>query len=318
MTMKPSTELFTGIAESSRLRPSPTFIAMCLTLGGCLALQGHDEAPTAAASSSVSITIKGEKRIITSNGIPDHTPGEFPRRGNPNRISAQKHEFQVPLKPSVASQTTSAQRGWFGVALNGVPFEAGTAEFWNRDWGYEAIGGSMNLGLDDHLAHVQPTGAYHYHGLPAGLVSGLGGDEKKMLLIGWAADGFPIYTQRAHSKASDAKSPLTVMRPSYQLKPGNRPAEPDGPGGKYDGAFTADYEYVAGSGDLDECNGRTGVTPEFPEGTYYYCLTPDFPFAPRLWRGTPDASFQKRGGPPGGRRPPPPGGPGGRRPRPPF
>ena len=33
------------------------------------------------------------------------------------------------------------------------------------------------------------------------------------------------------------------------------------------GTFTSDYQYVANSGDLDECNGRTGVTPEYPAGT---------------------------------------------------
>ena len=50
-----------------------------------------------------------------------------------------------------------------------------------------------------------------------------------------------------------------------------------------------------------------GVTPEFPDGTYYYCLTEQFPFLPRLWRGVPDESFAKSGPPPGdgpGRRPP--------------
>jgi hypothetical protein len=96
------------------------------------------------------------------------------------------------------------------------------------------------------------------------------------------------------------------MKSSYRLKSGTRPGSPDGPGGNYDGAFTADYEFVKGSGDLDECNGRFGVTPEFPQGTYYYCLTEEFPFASRYWRGTPDQSFLKRGGPGG------PGGPGGK------
>jgi hypothetical protein len=62
---------------------------------------------------------------------------------------------------------------------------------------------------------------------------------------------------------------------------------------------------VAGSGDLDECNGRTGPTPEFPGGTYHYVLTDDFPFVPRLWRGTPDGSFLRRPGAgpgPGGKK----------------
>lgn len=253
----------------------------------------------------VLLTLRSDQRVIEANGIPDHVPGQFPNRGNPNRISEQQHKFTIPAKPKVAEKTTSANFGWFGVALNGVPFESGTAEFWSRDWKYEAIGGSVNLGLDEHLAHVQPTGAYHYHGLPTGLITKLGGDGKKMLQIGWAADGFPIYTSYAPADAKDLKSALKKMRSSYQLKKGARPALPAGPGGTYNGEFTADYEFVPGSGDLDECNGRFGPTPEFPQGTYYYCITAEFPFASRLWRGTPDASFQK-GGPGRG-----PGGPGG-------
>ena len=49
---------------------------------------------------------------------------------------------------------------------------------------------------------------------------------------------------------------------------------------------TQDYEYVAGSGDLDECNGRVGVTPEFPNGTYHYYITDTFPFIQRCVKGT--------------------------------
>ena len=52
------------------------------------------------------------------------------------------------------------------------------------------------------------------------------------------------------------------------------------------GTFTQDYEYVAGSGsDLDECNGRNGVTPEFPEGIYHYYATNSFPFLQRCVKG---------------------------------
>ena len=53
------------------------------------------------------------------------------------------------------------------------------------------------------------------------------------------------------------------------------------------GAFSQDYEYVAGLGDLDQCNGRTGVTPEFPEGIYHYVITATYPFVGRCVKGTP-------------------------------
>ena len=51
------------------------------------------------------------------------------------------------------------------------------------------------------------------------------------------------------------------------------------------GAFTQDYEYIEGLGDLDECNGRFGATPEFPDGIYYYVVTDDFPFFTRCLKG---------------------------------
>ncbi len=42
---------------------------------------------------------------------------------------------------------------------------------------------------------------------------------------------------------------------------------------------------MAGSGDLDECNGRTGVTPEFPNGIYHYYATDTYPFLQRCVKG---------------------------------
>ncbi len=116
-----------------------------------------------------------------------------------------------------------------------------------------------------------------------------------MTLLGWAADGFPIYWQRAYQRANDPASPLFDLRSSYRLRAGQRPA--DGPRGTHDGTFTLDYEYVAGLGDLDEANGRRGVTPEFPDGTYYYALTEAWPFIPRFFRGVPDRSFVHPGTP---------------------
>ena len=264
-------------------------------------------------TSSASITIDGEFRIIKSNGWPDHEPGTFPRRGNPNVPTPQNYSFRMPLKPKLAATPETSHGWWWGVAINGVPFEPGTAEAWNNDrrsgWSYEAATGFLNLGLDEHNAHVQPNGSYHYHALPTGLVERLGGDGTKMLLIGWAADGYPIYSGWALANAMDPQSKLRKVTSSYHLKPGPRPEQVGGPGGNYDGRFTQDFEYKPGSGDLDECNGRTGVTPEFPQGTYYYCIIPEFPFVPRLWHGTPDPSFNKSERPPGGGpRPAPTGG----------
>lgn len=271
-------------------------------------------------ASEVTFTIEGDRRVITANGLPGHKVGRFPNSDNPNRISAQRYRFTVPARPVAAANPTVLRRGPFGIAVNGVLFDPGTAEMWHNDresdWHYDALGNAFSLGLDANNAHVQPNGAYHYHGIPVALLRQLSGGKELMTLVGWAADGFPIYAQWGHRVAADATSPAVKLHSSYRLKNGERPTANGQPGGTYDGIFVEDFEYVPGSGDLDECGGRTGVTPEFPNGTYYYVLTEDFPFVPRLFRGTPDASFARREGPggpggPGDRRgpPPPPGRP---------
>lgn len=255
------------------------------------------------AKNRAKIEVKGAVRTIEANGIADHETGAFPNRGNPNSIREQSYVFQVPAKPKANESFTPLRRGGLmGVAINGVPFDPGTADFWDRDpnsrWNYEAIAGKDWLGIDLANAHVQPNGAYHYHGIPTKLVERLGG-PRKFVHIGWAADGFPIYGQYAPENPNDLSSNLKKMTGSYRLKKGSRP---DGPGGKFDGTFVEDYEYVKGLGDLDEANGRFGKTPEFPEGTYYYVVTENYPFIPRMLRGPADRSFRK--GPPGFGPPP--------------
>lgn len=249
----------------------------------------------------VKITVAGGVRTIESNGIPEHSVGAFPNDYNPNVIAPQKYVYKLPTEPKAAEHRTRGGNSVFGVAVNGVPFDPGTAELWNNDfrWHYEALSGYIpanrgGLGVDQNLAHVQPNGAYHYHGLPYGLLDKL--DYKhKMALVGYAADGFPIYGPFCYSEANNANSPLKEMKSSWVLKKGQRPGGDDGPGGEYDGSFHQDYEYKSGAGDLDLFNGRTGVTPEYPNGTFYYVLTKEFPFVPRYWKGTPDPSFSKRG-----------------------
>ncbi|MCX6367588.1 MAG: YHYH protein [Armatimonadetes bacterium] len=257
-------------------------------------------AVTLSLKSEVTIEEKDGFRVITANGVPNHPVGRFPSRGNPNAISAQDYHFRVPLTPKPAVQ--QARGIVFGVALNGVVFDPGTAETWNGDmrWHYEALTGMMGtrgkMGADESLAHVQPNGAYHYHGMPVGLLEKLD-YKKKMTLVGWAADGYPIYGPYAYTNPTDPKSPLKNLKAAYKLKSGNRPGGTEGPGGVCDGSFQQDYEFVKG-GDLDETCGRTGVTPEFPKGTYYYVVTENWPFIPRRLKGAPDPSFRK-GGPTG-------------------
>lgn len=248
----------------------------------------------------------GSYRNLTANGIPDHDVGEFPNSGNPNTISEQDVEESFTLDPieTNVATTLGGPRGVTGMVLNGVKIDASTAgscddeaEDSDNDcslvdnsgsWNIEALGQTaFDFGTDDNNAHVQPDGTYHYHGMPEGFVTLQGGDSSTMTLIGWAADGFPIYARYGYSDADDSTSDLKVITGSYELVStvsDSRPAVDI-----YSlGTFAQDWEYVEGYGDLDECNGRVGVTPEFPDGIYHYYATDSYPYFQRCVKGETD------------------------------
>jgi hypothetical protein len=235
--------------------------------------------------------------VLTANGLPDHDVGIFPNTNNPNTISSQSVSATYTLSPASTSTSSNTGMAATGYLLNGVKIDAGTAGSCNDsgsscslignvgNWSIEALGQtSFSFGTDSSNAHVQPNGAYHYHGMPEGFIAKLG-KGMAMTLVGWAADGFPIYARYGYTRATDATSAIKVITSSYQLKSTpdtNRPST-----SLYAmGTFKQDYEYVAGLGDLDECNGRTGVTPEFPNGIYHYFATDTYPFLQRCVKGT--------------------------------
>lgn len=241
------------------------------------------------------VTIKDGKRIMKTNGLPNHPTGDFPTKGNPNTISAQNLEYSFPLEPKYTGEATWAREP--GIALNGVKFEPETAERFICESGehyrVEAFQDLIDLGLDFNNAHVQPTGAYHYHGAPKGLIEALDNGED-IILIGFANDGFPIY----YSKSGQYK-------PSYRLAEISRTGEACSYANPHssmdkelqntqpDGTFVSDWEYVAELGNLDECNGI-----EY-SGSYSYFVTDDYPYVGRCLKG--EFSQRRPGGPqPGG------------------
>ncbi len=275
------------------LRTSPSYAADTFVSD----VTGSYSFEDAATGCVVDVSVANGVRRIRSNGIPNHSTGQFPNSSNPNAISAQDYDYSFPSSPSQGkSAETYTIPQPFGIAVNGVLFDPLAAEWYNSDrnsgWSYNALGSGIDLGLDENDAHVQPTGAYHYHGIPDGLVDTIS-RKGHSPLIGWAGDGFPIYLDRGYKKPRNRKSGLTRLTSSYQLKSGTRPS---GPGGRYNGDYNEDYEYIEGSGDLDAANGRFQKTPEFPKGTYAYILTKDYPVIPRAFIGSIADSFVKSGG----------------------
>lgn len=248
---------------------------------------------------------EGAKRRIAANGIVNHDIGTFPNVGNPNTIGAQVYNYTVPVIPEGAGST---RQGVFGILFSGAVLDPGTAETWNDDpnWRYEALrygtavgffGTDSNLhptdlGVDCNLAHVQPNGAYHYHGVPTSMLPA----APEVRQVGWAADGSPVVVQYGHAEDGT----LRALNGSYRLKSGGRP--PDAPGGTYDGTFVDDWEYVEGLGDLDACNGHMETLPLDGQEvtTYVYVLTDTYPYIPRCFTYAPDGSFAGEGDATGG------------------
>lgn len=241
------------------------------------------------------VTIKGEKRIMVTNSLPDHATGEFPRKGNPNKISAIDKTYEFPVTPKWIGEPQWVREP--GVALNGVKFEPGTAEVvvceTGENYRVEAFQNLIDLGLDFNNAHVQPNGAYHYHGTPTSIIKNDNGNTD-LVHIGFAHDGYPIY----YSKSGAYKS-------SYKNVAGNREGEDctyTNPKktidisveDEHDGTYTSDFEYVEGAGDLDECNGVE------IDGKYMYFVTDEFPYVSRCLMG--EVTIEERKGPPGGQR----------------
>ena len=117
----------------------------------------------------------------------------------------------------------------------------------DRIWNLEAL--NVNLGVDCNNAHVQPNGKYHYHGTPTSYLNSLNASSTTMTLIGYAADGFPVYYKYAYSLANNSGSDITIMTSSYRLKSGNRPGDGvSAPCDSYNGVYSNDYEYINGLG----------------------------------------------------------------------
>ena len=170
--------------------------------------------------------------------------------------------FRIPRQPKPATDRPATPLGIIGAFVTGMPLYnlASTASY--RD---------QNLWHRDAVAAINLP-------RPALLSALLAASSRHSPLIGYALDGYPIYGPYGPAGQRN--------RSSYQLRRiTQRTAWPDGtqltPGQAGPavnaefplGTFIEDYEYVPGSGDLDQSNARWAITPEYPRGTWAYFLS---------------------------------------------
>lgn len=248
---------------------------------------------SAVFDGNLRIEVDGASCIFSSNAIPNHDFNDGTRTFA-NDVSEQVNVYTIPSSPELAvTPTALSLTRDNAILLNGVKVDILAAACFgvsdektgcndiDQPWRFDPMFAANGFSVDTHNAHTQPNGDYHYHGLPNALF--LNDNSTVSPVVGFAADGFPIY-----GSSIQGDSGIRKVLSSYQLKSGSRPSGPGEPGGFYNGSYRDDYEYVSGLGDLDECNGMS------VNGSYRYHMTEAFPHVLGCFRGTPDDSFLKR------------------------
>jgi hypothetical protein len=221
---------------------------------------------------------------VSCSCIPGYAIG--PWNGNPNVASNQNFVYKITRNPVPnTGSLTTVGLGHSGVWINGVSIfnvsdgmSYNNAGVWNRN-AYFWEGASF----DNCLGHPQQSGEYHHHVSPKCLYD-YTNTAVHSPIIGYAFDGYPVYGAFAYT-FTNGTGPIKRMQSSYSTTTTTTRTNGPSVSGTYPvGCFMEDYVYTAGSGDLDDHNGRWCVTPEYPGGTYAYfatldaSLTPQFPY----------------------------------------
>ena len=252
-------------------------------------------------SGAVIVTVKDDHCLLQSNGIPNHNVGGGSRRNFAAEVAAIGHTFKVARKPAASGSTSQIEQTNFdAIMLNGAVVDIQSAGCYRPNspqadpngnvlagcrasdpWLLDPMSPLATFAEDDHHAHTQPDGRYHYHGNPNAMFNDNPGPDGSPL-IGFASDGFPLFG----SYFKDETGTVRKAKSGYTLKQGERPMGQGNPGGTYNGLYRSDYEFT-NAGDLDECNGMT------VNGVYGYYVTDAYPWIIACLKGTPDPSFDK-------------------------
>jgi hypothetical protein len=273
-----------------------------------------------------SVQYSGTSVYVSATGVPAYTTGPFTGDGNPSQAEDQNAIFKLPLNPVQNTGTlTATNAGNIGIFINGVAlFDYRDGVAWNNStsalcggpgnppcpggptatqaWNRDAIP-AEKLGFDCSKGHPA-MGNYHHHQNPSAFKLDLNvvsticnlydadglytiNTSQHSPLIGFAADGFPIYGSYGYAN-SNGTGGIVRMKSSYQLRSittrthhADGTDVVDGPAVNatyFLGYFREDYEFISHPGDdsyLDEHNGRFCITPEYPNGIYCYFATVD-------------------------------------------
>ena len=216
-----------------------------------------DPKNTAYPAPTLNVTCSATAFVVESNGIPNF---EFVQI-TPNALKAQTYRWEILLTPASGVTQSIPLGGSVAVAVDGLPI-FGPTEAPNT--GYRDP--YLDNILDSCNGHTAPRGDYHFHARPDCLITLLNGQVPGTVL-GYGLDGVPILSPYVCSNISCT----TTKKVTSSWKVINA---------SLSNAWQK-HGYVAGLGDLDECNG--GLTSA---GTYAYFATDSFPYFAGCYRGT--------------------------------
>lgn len=166
-------------------------------------------------NADVSITATDSECTFSSNSVPNHhfndESAAFAGGAEGATITATDAVFTVTRMPQIAdSPTPLTQETKNAIFLNGVrldilsagcyrPTSANADQDGNvnigcasdANWLLDPLSTDSKFGADEHNAHTQPGGLYHYHGGPNAMFDDNPGSSGSPV-IGFAADGFPV------------------------------------------------------------------------------------------------------------------------------
>ena len=250
------------VSAKSKVCPTAAFPDLSQSVG----------AGDAYAKPTISVTCTTTELKITSNGMIS-----FPfEQKTPNALNPQTWNWSVPLNPAKATSTTTIKNvlGTLGFTVSGLPIYGPTE---GQMPAAQAFGDPVfNKILDTCGGHTGPGSEYHHHAITLIQQCNL----KKQKILGYALDGFPIYTTLG---CVDKKCTKTSSMKSGYVKIGDPTTN------TWD-AYT--YKKSKSSNVLDSCNGRTQ-----PDGTYGYHATTNFPYIIGCFAGTATLPKGRAGGP---------------------
>jgi hypothetical protein len=239
------------VATKSKVCPVTSFPDLSQSVG----------AGAGYAKPALSVACSKTELKVTSNGMISFA---FEPK-TPNALSTQEWSWSVPLNPVKASATTTIRNvlGTLGFTVSGLPIYGPTE---GPQPPAQAFGDPVyNKIMDTCGGHTGPAREYHHHAITLAQQCNL----SKQKILGYALDGFPIYTTLGCLNTKCTKSAL--MKSGY-VKTGDPTTN------SWD-AYT--YKTSKATGVLDACNGRTQ-----PDGTYGYHATTGFPYIIGCFTGT--------------------------------